>query len=287
MRFLQAILVLCIMTVFVSVCSASDSAPVTNSDPKEIVTAAYQKFLALKNYHMSVATEASLSFQGKSTNIITKGEWDIQAKPMVFKNNMNIIMDTASDTITKKTERKVEQYIEESGKQLIVYSKINDQWTRQILPYSNLLNQYDNYFKAIVSVTPVNEDADSTVFEVVESASYLKENFDRVMASTGMQKVKLTDDLLKDLGDIKYTVTVDKKTATVSKIDMDLSEFVATIGNNLAESAKVPDNQKEIIRQVLTNMKVVTNIAFSRFGKVDKIIIPPEVKNPPGAFAQT
>ncbi len=281
--FWRYLLIICMMNVFVSVCSASASLPAANSDPKATVAKAYQQFLTLKNYHMSIETAASLSFQGKNANIFSKAECDVQVKPMVLRNVMDITIDTVLDTVSKRKEQKVVQYTEEAEKQLIVYSKINGQWVRQTLPYNNLLNENANFLKDIISVAPINEDDDSAVFEVEESASNLKGNLDRILASTGMQKMKITDDLLKNLSNLKYTITIDKKTSTVSKIDMDMSEFVAIIGNNLAESGKVPDNEKETVRELFKNMKIVTSIAFSRLNKVEKIVIPPEAKNIPNA----
>jgi len=146
---------------------------------------------------------------------------------------MNITIDADS----KKINNKLVQYIEESGDKIIVYSYTNNQWIKQSLPKGsyNPLSEYDNYIKGIKSVTVKEDNADSTVFEVVAKGSYLKEDIKRNIASMGMSKMVLSDDFLKDLDDLTYNVTIDKNTGTISKMEIDLSDFMSKFGNVLSK----------------------------------------------------
>lgn len=283
-KCLSITLVFCIMTLFVAVCSSSASSKAVTTDPKETVIKAYQKFQSLKSYHMTIDLVSSVCWQGKNMNIIAKGDCDVQATPMLMKNTMNVIMDMGST----KIEQRFVQYMEEVDNQIIVYSNVDDRWTKQSMPNYNLLNEYDKYIDAITSVTLINEDANSIVFEVIESGSCLKENFERSLALTGMQNMQLTADLLKDLNDFKYTITVDKKTATISKIDMDLSDFISKIGNNIIGLQGFPDDQKKSIKEMLANMKITTTVTFSKINSGEIITIPQEAKNAiPNPLIQT
>ncbi|BBB89901.1 MAG TPA: hypothetical protein PKA28_19195 [Methylomusa anaerophila] len=277
-KLLSIITVLCIMTLFFSVFNSSASSPVTATDPKETVAKAYQKFQSLKSYHMTIDFTSVLSFRGNNINTVMKGEGDVRVKPMLGKNIMNITMDITSDNAPKKIERQLVQYFEETGNQITVYSNIDNQWIKQSTPNYYPLNEYDNYIKAITSVTQISEDANSTIFEVIASGSYLQENLERYMASAGMKNMKVTADLLQDLGDFKYTIAVDKKTSLISRMDIDLSDFMPKIANKLVESQNMPADQKTVIKEMFDNMKIITTVAFSEINRGEKITIPKEAK---------
>jgi hypothetical protein len=275
---LSVLIVICIMTLFVSGWVSGSSAMAAQADPKETVVQAYQKLLSLKSYHMNMDTTNSMSVQGKFIYTVMNGDLDIQANPLLCKSNMNITIDIGS----KEFNKKLVQYIEESGDKIIVYSYMNNQWIKQSLPKGsyNPLSEYENYIKGIKSVTIKEDNADSTIFEVVAKGSYLKENIKQNLASMGMAKMELTDDFLKDLDDLTYSVTIDKNTGTISKMEIDLSDFMSKFGNNLVDSMQVPDQKKNIMKEMFSSMKIVMNITLSQFDSVEKFTIPQEVKEP-------
>lgn len=277
MKSLSMMLVFWVITLFVSVCSAGTAPLTTEKDAREIVTKAYQNFHKLQNYHMTIDAVTSFAFQGHHINVVTKGEGDAQLKrPMLIKNTM--IMTMTMDDGVKKNEQKMEQYAEEVGDQWVVYTKFNDQWVKQLMPNFNQLHEYDNYFTSMTRVTPMGETDDSKVFAVTVDGRDLKENMERVLTAIGMQKIKLTDDLFKNVDDITYTITIDKKSAMVSKMEVDLSKLVASIGRNLVATSAVPAEQKPILAELFENMQSVTTISFSQFNKAEKITIPEKVK---------
>jgi hypothetical protein len=273
---LPVMIVLCIMTLFVSGRVSSSSAMAAQADPKEFIVQAHQKLLSLKSYHMNMDTINSMSVQGKFIYTVMNGELDIQSTPLLCKSNMNITIDIDSKEINKK----LVQYIEESGDKIIVYSYTNNQWTKQSLPKGsyNPLSEYENYIKGIKSVTIKEDNADSTVFEVVAKGSYLKENIKRNIASIGMPKIELSDDFLKDLDDLIYNVTIDKKTGTISKMEIDPSDFMSKFGNNLVDSMQIPDEKKKIMKEMFSSMKIDMNITLSQFDSVEKFTIPQDIK---------
>ena len=58
---------------------------------------------------------------------------NLQQNPLLCENNMVI----NSDTPQGKIEQKVLQYMQEAGDQLVVYSSVNNHWTKQSLPKSS------------------------------------------------------------------------------------------------------------------------------------------------------
>jgi hypothetical protein len=267
-----------IITVLISAYGFGSCSPLAAElVPQEIVTQAYQQFLVLQNYHMTSEATISLAFQGQDVNVIMKSESDTQIKPMLFKNVMDITVDCAA----KKNEQRIVQYVAETGDKFLVYSNINNQWLKQSMPYYNRLNEYNNYFKAIKSVTLISDFDDTAIYEVVIDASYLQENIEHLMASPGMQEIMLPKNIMKDVGDFKYVITLDKKASTISKITMDLSGLLSTIGNNMSASTEVPEKYKMVIGELFKNMKMVMSVNFSQQNEAQEIIIPQEALDAP------
>jgi hypothetical protein len=275
MRNLAIMAALCTMIVLISGYSSVNASPV-GPDPKETVIKASQKLLGFKNYHMTLATTTSMAVQGKHVKSVVKSEFDVQVNPLLGKNNMDITTYADANIITQK----LVQYLEQSGDQLIVYSNADNQWFKQSIPLAgyNPLKQHENYIKAIKSATVKSEDAKATVFAVVADGSYMKEELKRNMALAGMQKIQLTDEFLKGLNDLTYEITIDKQTGTISRMEMDLSDFMSRFGTSLVETMQMPDDKKTMIREMFSSMKIVMNATFSQFNKVRKITIPQEAK---------
>lgn len=262
------------LSLLISACSLASFSP-TKEDPKGTVTKAYQKLNSLDNYHMSMDISSSMTMQNQNVAMVMKGEMDVQKKPVRFKNTMSIVSELAG----KKVEQAIVQYMEESGDQFIIYSNINNQWMKQAVPKNgyNPLEEFNNYLQAITSATLKSEDANTSVFEVVASGSILREQIQKNLAAMGLQTVNNAD-IFKDLGDFTYNVTVDKKTGTISKLDIDLSALLGKIGNNLAEAKDGPAEQKNSIKEAFANMKVKTSVVLSQFNSTADIVIPEEAK---------
>lgn len=275
-KLLSLLLMLCITAMLAAACSLPGVSRSITADPKETVTKGYQKLNSLKNYHMSMELKTSMSLQGKNINSVMNSDTDVQKNPMVCKNTYHII----SDIDAKRTEQTMVQYIEESGDQFAVYSNIRNQWIKQTIPKDgfNPVNDYEEHIKAITSVVLKNEDAATAVFDVVADGNALRGQIQRNLAAIGIQKSNISNDLFKDIGDLKYSVTIDKKTATVCKIDMDLSDIMAKIGSNIAVSNEIPEAQKEFIKDMFDDMSIKSSVAFSQLNGVDKIVVPEEAK---------
>jgi hypothetical protein len=270
------IVVFCMMTMFITIYSASASAGATEEASKEMVVKSYKNLAKVKSYHMTVDAVRYQFFQEKSIKIVIKSECDVQIKPMVYKSTTDMVMEVEGRGLQVREL----QYMEEIDGQRIVYSAQDNRWFKQIIPRYSPFDDYDAYFKEIKSVKRINETVREVLFEVKVNGSYLRDKLNKRLGSASPQKAELDNELLS-LGDFTYQVTIDKKSMLVSKLNIDMSEFLAKRGSTITESNQVPENQKDMIKEMFSNMKVSTTIAFSQWDSIGKIIIPDAAKNAP------
>ncbi len=273
LKCLPIIVFVCITMLVVSVCSAGKSTAAAK-DPKKIVTAAFAKLNAVNNYHMMMENKYTLVYQGENFGLSVKSESDAQAKPLLVKNNMTFTMDSKWE----KKEQKTVQYIEEDEGKIVAYSLLNDHWTRQVLAEFNPLAAYDDYFKAIKHVALLQETPEARDFEVVIESSYMSKEMARMMNALGMQKVQLPEGIFKNIGDLSYTVTIDKKTDAITQVNMDLSGILVNLGKNIVGSLNLPEEKKSVINEMLSTVKASASITFSQINQIENLQIPPEVK---------
>lgn len=268
--------ILCVMTVFISICSMYSLVAAAPQDAKEMVVTAYQKMLNFNNYHMTLDSTATMSVQGKNIRMAMEGGFDIQAKPMLSKGDMNIRVYTDSKTLDKN----LVQYIEESGNQIIIYSNADNSWIKQSFPKESVdsLRDYESYIKAIKSADIESDDDNSTVIRVVASGEVLKNTLKQKMALMGMNKLVVSDDFLADIQDLSYSITIDKSTGNISASHMDLSDFMAQFGTHMADKMKTTEKQKQAITEMFQNMKFIMDVTFSQYNSAPAVVIPQDVR---------
>ena len=280
----------CLMVLFVLVipailgfgATAALCSPIAGDDAKEVVIAACQKLDRVKSYHLTFEATTSLPKQGKTVSMIIKAECDVKTKPMMFKNIVTITTD-----LDPNNERKFVEYIEESGDRFVVYSRINDRWIKEYVPKFGLLDKYNNYFKAIKSAALVSESADFAVYEIVIDGSYLRDNIRRSIGNAGVENPILPEVIFKDIGDITYTLTIDKTTSMISKIEIDFSDLFSKICNNTTEVMDMPAEQKIKLREFFNNAKFIMTAAISQINGIDEIEIPQAAINAPLKMANS
>jgi hypothetical protein len=261
--------------VMVSVCGVGGVKAATSDEYKELVVKAYDQMSKMQSYRMTMDITGSMTLLGKTTDIVMHGDCDTQVKPMLAKNVMKV---TVGDGTAKK-DQMITQYIEESKGQINVYTNNNGKWEKMSMAHYDPIADYADFAKGISNVALVEENDETFVFAVTIDGSYLKENIDRVMNSASMKKANLPEDIFKNIGDITYKVTIDKKTSVISKTDMELSDLFAAIGKSFIDREnKLSDTEKAMVREIFNNMKFNVTMVISKINSVDKITIPNEVK---------
>nr|WP_092072179.1 DUF6612 family protein [Dendrosporobacter quercicolus]NSL48639.1 hypothetical protein [Dendrosporobacter quercicolus DSM 1736]SDM38002.1 hypothetical protein SAMN04488502_10493 [Dendrosporobacter quercicolus] len=249
-------------------------------DARKTVDQAYRQFLELESYHMKVDILAELEAKGKKVKSYTTSEGDIRLKPLLGKNMLKATLYIDEQRI----EQQIEQYFQEEGSQLVVYSNIDHQWLKEVMPYLQPANEYQGYLKAIKDVTFLRENGSSLIFAVTVDAAYAAGNLEHYIGSAGIkdQKVRQSLEALREAmtnaGDFNYTLTIDKQSAAIINVHMDFTELMARLSSTLLESPATPEEQKQLIREVFSNMRLVVDADFSQLNGIGNIVIPAEAK---------
>lgn len=110
------------------------------------------------------------------------------------------------------------------------------------------------------------------------AGSELKNNIESQMAGSMGQNLKIPDEVFQCLCDLKYELTIDKKTSTIAKMDMDLSDFMHKLGSTLAKKETMPAEQKQVIKAMFESLQLKSTVTFSQFDSIGNIVIPEEAK---------
>ena len=279
-RTFGRIAALCLLGMFLTGIAAA--APAV--DDKTMIAAAYKNMQRMNSYHMTLSGDMSMSGAGTELQMEMAGEIDVLAKPLRSRNTMDIAMDMRSESgNNKKVTKRLEQYVVEEKNGIAIYTGTGDQWQKQLLPVGSYdpLKDYENYIRGIKSVTAVSDDTDEAVFDVTISASYMRDTMRKQFAAMGTSNYNqlLSDEFMNSLGDVSYRLTINKNNGTVSKLEMDLSEFTSRIGNELAERMQAPEPKKQEMRDLFNGMKLNMRIEFSQFNSVPPFALPAGVKS--------
>jgi outer membrane protein len=243
------------------------------TEAKDVIIKAGENSAHLKNYNMKMEGSASAVVQGRNLTFTFQGDSDIQNQPLLYKNVINVTVKMDATFFGQQ----IIQYLQQEGKQLMVYSNINNTWIKQAVPFDPSLNaelmntDYKLYTK---SVKPVKSTDDYTVYEVVVDGKQLEEGFKKAMALAEIPPAPSFSDIFKDVGDFKYNITVDRKKTLISGIDADLTEFVGRIGNNVVEKLGMPEQQRQTAKEVLDTLKMDIHLQCSQFNSAENITIP-------------
>lgn len=246
------------------------------ASPRDVVIAAHQKLQALPAYHLSIGATMAFTLQGKTITVVTKSETDFQATPLLARS----VIVSSSDAAAGKKEEKTIAYMQKTGNEITVYTQAGGQWQKQTLPYYDPLTEYANYFTSIKAVTLLKETGSFRQYEVVIDAAAMKESLDKALSAALANKLTLPADLLKTVGDFKYTLTIDNKTAAITGMDYDLSALVAAISGSMVDALDLPAAMKDPLKEMFKTMKMTSSARFAP-ATAGKIVIPPEALNAP------
>jgi hypothetical protein len=264
-------LVIAVLCLAAALAAGSVPAAAAPADPKETVLAAYANLNALKNYHLAMAQEITMTVGEQRTTMLTAIESDLQAKPLLCRNVVTLTF--GSDT--KKNRSTALQYIEKEGDQFAVYTLANNKWVKQYLPFFDPYAEYDHFFRAVKSVTLLRDYTATAVYEVTIDGRYFGQTIERTFTALSGRKIAIPEETLAGIGDIAYTIAIDKTAAIPARIEIDMSAPVAYIAEKIL-LADLPAGQNTTLRQMLTGMRATVAAAFSRPNAVGKIAIPPE-----------
>jgi branched-chain amino acid transport system substrate-binding protein len=283
MRTLKAVPLLLAACLLLLAGASAAAAPLSDADCKDLFVTANQQLLKANSYHMTFEMAASVPLSGQKAALALAGDFDVQVKPILMKNTMNFSMEAAG----KKNEMTIKQYLEETDGKMVSYSFAANKWVKQILPIpvirqnqAEFLEYCEGVFRD-TAVTFARETDDELELEATISADKLREHFEKSLALQGVKDVKLPADLFEDVADLTYTVAIDKKTQLITRISMDMTVFLRSVGEKVLAAAQMPEDKKAPFREILAGGNVQINVGISRVNAVPAIVIPKEARNAP------
>lgn len=272
--------------LFVAMSSSFVFAAEKLSPEKAYLSDVYKNMMDVTSLHYDVAIMAETPMGEVKTAINGEG----REKPLSLTHDINICyrdVQNQEKTVTLK------QYIEQSQGELVVYSLSDETWTKQISPIDPSLTKK-------LSADEKNSDRMNMLQLIKEvklkketpSYKYMEITLDSVQISDAVSAdAKLKNPQDKELlsraaivrlgllavGDIKYTIKVDKATKLVKELDMDLTEPVQKGAGLFLDLINPKD--RAIIEDFLTNSTLKLQVIYSQYNQVAPIEIPQAVRD--------
>jgi hypothetical protein len=276
---LSLVIMVCLILV-TSVCNASPSLE-KYPDPRETVIKAFQNLDQYKNYHVSMELPVSVQLEGGSIgDVFIKSEIDIQTQPEVCKNLITYNFDM--DAI--HVEDSAVLYTENVESKYTIYYKLKKEWDSMSMKspaaQPDLQSQNPGNFKKVITgAIPLSETSDKKVFKVIINGMYLKEYFQGMKHKVEELQLHPSDSVLDNIVDMKFTVTIDKNTNTVSQVEGNLSDLLSAVAYEISQSKRGSEETRQSLAGMLNSAKLSAKVTFSQFNTVDEIVIPLEAKN--------
>lgn len=215
---------------------------------------------------------------------------EAHGKPLSLKQDINLYyrdMKNKENTVTAK------QYMEQAQDKLVVYFLNNGTWIKRIMPAGVLLNEgasAEEKFFAQMDILQLMKAV--KLKRETSSHKYVEITWDAIQLSDALgaaAKLNPAQDpeflralavgrlVLLAAGDIKYNITIDKKTKMITEIDMDLTEPIRKGAGLFLDIANPKD--KANIEAFLAKSTLHMQVTYSNYNQVGPIEIPQDVRD--------
>lgn len=245
------------------------------SDAKAYVQKVNEVMVGLDSYHATVVIDVKTPF----ANAKIKNSGDFLLKPNFrFKNFSECVM---TDLQGKETQMKMLQYMQQSGDQFITYTQTDGKWIKQSMPYSKEAQRsiYDiaSYMNLVKTAEIKAQTAEEITIRLTIDSQILRDLTIQMLKDSKDKQLSMLELVFKDMGDISYTISVDKKTNRVTSMDMNLSDLVKKGIVAVIDSADMPMLRKEQIKQLTKDIEVVMHGDNTAFNQAENFEIPQTV----------
>ncbi|WP_373325845.1 DUF6612 family protein [Sporomusa paucivorans] len=256
------------------------------SPEKAYLSDVYKNMMDVTGLHYDVTVTAETPMGEVEAAI--NGE--AREKPLSLTHDINICY---RDALNQEKTLTLKQYIEQNQDDLVVYSFSNETWTKQIRPIDPALNKK-------LSADEKNSDR-MNMLQLVKAVKLKKETPSYKYMEITLDSIQLSDAVSADaklknpqdkellsraaivrlgllaVGDIKYTIKVDKVTKLVKEIDMDLTEPVRKGAGLFMDLINPKD--RALVEDFLTNSTLKLQVVYSQYNQVAPIEIPQDVRD--------
>lgn len=279
------LLVLSVLVILTGCSSSADVQPPNNKQEEkktteQIVQESFEKWYSLDSYDMDLMMNMKMSVGGESMNMDMKGQGTVFQNPM----RMKMVMETAVPGMDKKLM--ITQYMVEEDQKITLYQQMEGQWFKMIMddpamvqmmdPMDNLQLFMDNLIQTETVGEEKIADRDTMKIELIASEKIFDELLNGITdESLGMNDDILNTEVLSKIGDVKYTIWVDKDSLDIVKSYMDLTDNMRNLAAAISENQDTPEELKE----VFANMEISMEYTVYNQNKSADFSIPQEAKN--------
>jgi len=246
----------------------------------------YKNMMDVKSLHYDVAIKAETPMGEVQT--VINGE--IQEKPLIFKNDMNICY---RDVLNKETTVMLKQYAEENQDNIVMYLLSNGTWIKEIIPIDpSLKKNISEDEKSSAQMTMLQLMKSVKLKKETPAYKYMEITLDTIKISDAIDAAAKQDnmqnkDMLRAIsmgrlgllaaGDIKYNVKIDKTTKMIKEIDLDLTEPIRKGAKVFLDIAN--PKKRDAVEDFLTKSTLNMQVTYSQYNQVNPIDIPQNVRD--------
>ena len=292
------LLLMVLIGLFVVVGCSSDSTSskdlTAGKTAKEIAEASYQKQYDAKNYDMEFIINASMMIMGQTINMDMKGYGSIFLNPLKAKLVMDLT--TAGIPVPEMEDGKIrtEQYIITENNGIISYQKQGDQWYKMVLSDTDLnklmqLNPAENlklFMDNLKAAEIVGDETVNNVKTVKINLTASGEIFADLLGDVdsfglGSQIDMLTKEILNNIGDLSFSIWVDKTNLDFIKGTIDLTPVLNNLSTVIASSSfpgmeELTPDERDMMTAMFDSMNMTMEYYIKNIDKAEDFKLPPE-----------
>lgn len=278
----RSLLFTIILSLLVILAGCSGSNGLTKGKTaQQIAEESFDQWYGLQNYDMDLSMHMKMIVDSETM------DFDIGGKATIFQNpmKMKMVMNTMIPGMDE--EMQITQYMIEEEQKIIVYQQLDGQWfkmviddpamaqTMQMDPRDNMQLFIDNLIKAEIVGEEKIGGRDTYKIDLLASSEIFDQVFDDMANnSLGLSSEMLGSDVFSNIGDMKYTVWIDKDTLETVKCYMDLTDNMRNLGNVMVGNQDTPEELKELF----SNMQMSMEYTIQNHNKAVDFTVPEEAK---------
>ncbi|WP_026183745.1 DUF6612 family protein [Desulfitobacterium hafniense] len=279
-----SLMLMLMCTLVLAACSTGTANVSQEKSPQQITEESFAKWYGLESYDMDMLMNMKFSVGDEVLDVSMTGKGAIFQKPM----KMKMVMETTIPGIGQKMT--IEQYAVQNEQEMAIYQQIENNWQKIIVDdpammetvYMDPKDNLKLFMDHLVSAEIIGEEKingkDALKIKLVASGDIFDQIFQETAGDMlGLGNGLISGDVFSQVGDMVYTIWVDKVTFDTLKCQMDLSENMRNIGKALAEEPNMPSELKDIF----ANAEMVMEYTILNQNSAQDFVIPEEAINAP------
>ncbi len=278
------LLVILVLSFFVIIagCSGSNELIKEDKTAQQIAEESFDKWYGLDSYDMDLSMNMKMAMVPETVDISMDGQATVFQNPM----KMKMVMDTTIPGMDQNMQ--ITQYMVEENEIITIYQQLEGQWYKTVIddpamsqmmqmdPRENMELFMDNLIQAeIVGEEKVGERDTYKIDLLASSEIFGQVLGDLTDENLGLSSEMFGNDLFSKIGDMKYTVWIDKDTLETVKCYMDLTDNMRNLGSAMTENQDAPEE----LKQIFANMEMSMEYFVLNHNNAQDFKVPDEAKN--------